>query len=934
MKLFVLSLFFACISAFAFATTYIVTNTNDSGAGSLRDAITQANVSSVGSDLIEFEIDSADPNFDLGTGVWTINLLTTLPLISTALIDINGSSQTLSYGDTNPYGPEIRIVGGGLEYCFRIGAPNILIRYFCITGFEYAFQFYGTMCFNQHVEGNYIGTNYNGTLAEPNNYGAGISGNAYNMIFQNNLISGNTTAGIAVSGSHGLIFYGNKIGTDISGTYAIPNATGILAENIYDCNIGSTNIVDRNLISGNTDCGVLIYSSGSYNNEIVGNYIGTNILCTDTVPNGNGVMIVSSASNIIGGTATNAENVISGNRGAGIVINGTGANENLIVGNYIGVDATGNAPLSNHYGVIIKGDADNNKVGGNYSATRNIISANHEIGVYIEASDGNVVSGNYIGTNLTGEEAFYYEGTDSLIQANGVEINTVSKFNIIGGNDLGERNVISGNRVYGAIYYGQVSENNIAGNFIGTDATGSYAIPNATGICVDDASNHNIIENNLLSGNVSYGLFIVTTGSDYNIFRGNNVGLNYLGEFPIPNDVGLLIGGGAQNNIIGGDTEYDRNIFSGNNYGGIEVTDNSTDFNIIKGNYIGLDLSGMSSVVNNFGIGVANLASGTVIENNTISANTTFGIILTDNSEYTEVYSNNIGVAADGVSDRGNLAAGIAITAGANNNIIGSIDKPNIIAFNDSTGIVIADNTTLNNRISGNFIYNNEYLGIDIIPGGVNANDPGDLDMGANMQMNFPVITDNYFDGESPIAVIKGTLDTQNPQNCIVEIYTAIQDDEFVNGEGFRYVASTSPDASGNWQVYCEDGLGGDYLTALAIDANGNTSEFAANIDHVTKSDDVLSNTNEFAVFPNPVREMFYISLPQNAEEIEIKLYDCSGRYIQTLFSGKADVEMVNFNSGSLGLEAGMYVIWINSESSNHATNSRGSAVLEMSVVR
>lgn len=910
-----LALFFLliCYSIFMFSLNYNVVNTNDSGTGSLRDALTQANASSSGNDVIQFALSNSDPNYNSVTGVWTITLLTELPMINSAFLTIDGDTQQSMFGDTNPDGPEIRIVAGAdLEFCFRIVGPYNTVKNLSISGFDFAFQVYGTMANNIEISGNYLGTNYDGLIAEPNDYAIGISGDAYGISIRNNLISGNTLAGIVCSGAHNLGIYGNKFGTNRTGHLPLPNPTGLMLENVQNLLIGSTAEADRNIISGNTDCGLMIYGTQSLNNIVKNNFIGSDITGTDTIPNGNGIMIISSSGNLIGGAEETAKNVISGNRNCGILINGTGANENLVEGNYIGVDLTGNAPLSNHYGVIIKADANNNKVGGSSLTYRNVISANHEIGVYIEASDNNVVSGNYIGLNKNGSEAFYYnEGTDSLIQANGVEINTLSKFNVIGGNDPGERNVISGNRVYGAIYYGQVSENTIAGNFIGTDATGAFAIPNATGICVDDASNHNTIENNLLSGNVSYGLFIVTTGSDYNIFRGNNVGLDYMGEFAIPNDVGLLIGGGAKNNIIGGDSYLDRNLFSGNNYGGIEISDNGTDFNLIKGNCIGLEMSGIYSLPNNFGIGVANLASGNIIENNIISANSTFGLILTDNSEYTEVYGNKIGVAEDGVSDRGNLASGIVIIAGSNNNIIGSIDKPNIIAYNDSIGIVIADNNTLYNRISGNSIYNNEYLGIDILPGGVNANDAGDNDVGPNMRMNFPVITENYFDGEVSIAVIKGTLDTENPQNCLVEIYTAIQDDVFLNGEGFRYVASTSPDVSGNWQVYCADGLGGDYLTALAIDAAGNTSEFATNFIHVTKIESLNSFNNELGIYPNPTNGNFSIVVPQSDKDVEILLYDCSGRFIKTLFSGIIGEEIVNFNSVGLGISLGMYLIQI-----------------------
>ena len=216
-------------------------------------------------------------------------------------------------------------------------------------------------------------------------------------------------------------------------------------------------------------------------------------------------------------TSASERNIISGNTAAAILINGTGANNNTVIGNYIGIDSSGTIAISNHYGVIIKADADKNTVGGNTAAERNVISANWEIGVYIEASDSNVVSGNFIGTDYTGSSSFSIGIGDTLIQANGVEINTLSQYNTIGGNTSGERNIISGNRVYGAIYYGNVSQNAISGNYVGTDVSGSFAIPNATGICVDDASNNNIMENNLLSGNISYGLFIVTTGSYYNI---------------------------------------------------------------------------------------------------------------------------------------------------------------------------------------------------------------------------------------------------------------------------------------------------------------------------------------------------------------------------------------------------------------------------------
>lgn len=915
MKRVVLSLLFICSSIFLFATDYFVTTTSDSGPGSLREAITQANTSSVGIDNIIFAIDLSDPNYNATTGVFTISLLADLPMIMSANITIDGNSQQSTSGDTNPNGPEIEIVSGAdLEYCFRIVAPNNNFRNLVISGFEFGTQIYGSMANNINIEENYLGTTYNGLMISPNEYGIGISGNATNITISNNLISGNTLAGIVCSEANNITIIANKIGTDISGTIPLANPTGIMLENSYGITIGGDSESERNLISGNTDGGILIYDLESINNTVTGNYIGTDITGTDTIPNGNGVMLISSAFNTIGGSTIAERNIISGNTGCGILINGTGANNNLVVGNYVGTDITGDAALSNHYGVIIKADADKNIVGGDTPEERNVISANWEIGVYIEASDSNKVSGNFIGTNYLGTEAFYING-DSLIQANGVEINTVSKYNIIGGETEGERNIISGNRVYGAIYYGQVSENNIAGNYIGTDVTGSFAIPNATGICVDDASNNNIMENNLLSGNISYGLFIVTTGSNANVFRGNFVGTNADASDSIPNDVGLLIGGGAKSNIIGGYNVEDRNIFSGNRYGGIELSDNGTDYNKIIGNFIGTDISGNDSISNGFGIGVSSLVTGTIIENNVISGNKTFGLVLTENSDSTTVILNKIGIGFDESTDLGNSASGIAITQGSNTNFIGNPENSNIIAYNDSLGIVIMDVSSVNNKISGNSIYENEYLGIDLFPAGPNANDAGDADNGPNSLLNYPVITDNWFDTDSWTSFIEGTLDTENTENCTVELFASESYAPFTIGQGKHYIATAYPDETGYWIAQCTDGVGGEKITAVTIDEYGNTSEFSENFDHYTDVKNGNYDNSNFSVFPNPVNEYFTVKIPTSSL-IRLDLYDYTGRLILHLFVGKPNTDNLQFNINELGLNSGIYFIHLSEESS------------------
>jgi trimeric autotransporter adhesin len=906
--LFIVIFFFPFVGITA---TYTVINTNDSGAGSLRQAIIDANAVP-GPDNIYFNIPTSDANYSASTGVWTITLSTALPMVSGGYTDIDASSQTTNQGNTNTQGPEIVLDGGNtLTYAFQLVSPNNTIKGFVIGQFEYGIQVYGTIATNTSINDNYIGTDRTGTIAFSNQYGIGLSGAVTTVSINNNVISGNTVVGIASSPANNLTITGNMIGVDITGMNALPNPMGILLDNTYSCTIGGNTIAKRNIISGNTDAGIVINDLASTSNIVIGNYIGVNKNCSDTIPNGNGVMIVSASNNTIGGTSVSSRNIISGNVAMGVLINGTGANNNSIIGNYIGIDSSGTIAMSNHHGVIIKGDADNNIVGGDAANERNIISANLEIGVYIEASDSNVVSGNYIGTDYLGTSSFYFGTSDTLLQANGVEINTLSKHNIIGGNTIGERNIISGNRVYGAIYYGNVSENNICGNYIGTDVSGSFAIPNATGICVDDASNHNMMENNLLSGNISYGLFIVTTGSYYNVFRGNLVGTNATGTDTIPNDVGLLIAGGAKYNYIGGTTAADRNIFSGNRYGGIEIADNGTDYNEIIGNYIGVDITGNTAMPNAIGIGIGSLSTASVIDSNIISGNTTFGLILTDATDSNLVVNNFIGLAADAVTDLGNGASGIVIGQGATNNSIGEIGKGNTIAFNDSAGIVIVDNATIQNNISANSIYSNSYLGIEILPAGVNANDANDIDVGPNQLMNFPVISTTGYNSISGTTYITGTIDTQNPENCTVEVFKSAADVVFNHGEGKTYLGSTTPDNLGNWAIVVSAVVANDTITATATDANGNTSEFALNSSIVVGMEE-NELFHSILVYPNPSNGICYISYTlETASYIEISLFDIRGQKMQSLFQGvKMEHDnMLNFNTKEYN--SGLYFLTI-----------------------
>lgn len=132
-----------------------------------------------------------------------------------------------------------------------------------------------------------------------------------------------------------------------------------------------------------------------------------------------------------------------------------------------------------------------------------------------------------------------------------------------------------------------------------------------------------------------------------------------------------------------------------------------------KGNYIGTDITGSTALPNNIGIGFATRPSQNNIENNVISGNGHIGIILYEECNNNTVYSNKIGVAADGSTALSNKGAGIVIAKASKNNLIGGVGKGNIIAYNDTVGIAIIDTNTLYNTMSENTVFANDMMDVD-----------------------------------------------------------------------------------------------------------------------------------------------------------------------------------------------------------------------------
>ena len=218
------------------------------------------------------------------------------------------------------------------------------------------------------IEGNFIGTDISGTTSL-------------------SLISPNETVRIGVQ------LWGGSTGNTIGGTTAAA----------------------RNVIVGINLPAVLMTDAGTSGNVVEGNYIGTNASGTAAIPNtGEGVLIDGGASgNTIGG----ASNVISGNAGDGVEISGAGTSGNLVDSNFIGTDATGTFAIGDgNDGVEIDSGASGNIVGGTTPEATNLISGNAN-GVEINDSSLNLVQGNMIGTDTTGTLAIGNTGAGVLVDA-------------------------------------------------------------------------------------------------------------------------------------------------------------------------------------------------------------------------------------------------------------------------------------------------------------------------------------------------------------------------------------------------------------------------------------------------------------------------------------------------------------------------------------
>ncbi len=256
---------------------------------------------------------------------------------------------------------------------------------------------------------------------------------------------------------------GNQIGTDLTGTHTLANIIGLDLMAGSNNTIGGTASGARNLISGNTYFGIMTLDRGDL---IEGNYVGTDTSGTQELANGNCGVVLNDSGNTVGGTVAGAGNLISGNAADGLAIASIYSVNNSVEGNRIGTDVTGTHALGNAGDGVFLQNGSGNTIGGTLAGARNVIAANHGHGINITSGNNNVVAGNYIGTDIT--------GTHALGNSKGVAL--VGSNNTLGGTVAGAGNLIAGNLGDGVVISG--SHNLLQGNSIGTTLLGTASLAN------------------------------------------------------------------------------------------------------------------------------------------------------------------------------------------------------------------------------------------------------------------------------------------------------------------------------------------------------------------------------------------------------------------------------------------------------------------------
>lgn len=746
-------------------SAFSVTNLNDSGVGSFRQAIQDAN-SHAGADTITFNVAGT---IDLTSGA--------LPAI-TGKVDIQGNTAP---GYAGAPVVEINCNGfGGLQ--FNKTATGSALRSLAIVDASSAgvtLNGAGSML----ITGNYIGVDLDGTTADGND-GDGLALNhSSNNTIVSNVISANSGNGISLSASNHNNIRIDTIGTDVTGTVDLGNVqNGIFVTNHSIQNLiggeatggnDPTNGVfvrppQGNLISGNDANGVLI-TGGSMLNQLSGNFIGTDSTGDAALGNSlDGVAIVSANNNSLIGCRLLQDpfvfyNVISGNGGNGLSINNS--NHTTVQANFFGIGADNATALGNTLnGVIVEGSSAFTLMGGPIPLG-NVDAANGENGIVVQDTASHFITYNtFCGLAAFSTDPSFGNGADGMLITS------------TGGNILIRTNVITENANDGIEVSGAAHGVRIAGNIIGLDTNGNAGMGNKNnGIEVDGTAHDiliggpqatfNIIPHNVISDNGGSGVAI--TGNAHNVVVNfSNIGTDLVGQSAtnLGNALsGIYIGPGSHSNTIGSISPNLPTVISGNTGNGITM--DGTTGNTVQGTIIGASAFGAQPLGNGGD-----------------------GILFINNAS-------------------GNLVGGTSRRAW------GSSGGPaNLIAYNGHDGVYVSSG--IHDGIRGNSIYAANAQGIQ-------------LGLGGNENKAAPVLNSVVTKPHS--IQVTGTLSSTPNTTFQIELFasdssgssgriflgTVTVTTDGTGAASFTYSGNRPP-------------LGANFITATATDPSNNTSEFSA----------------------------------------------------------------------------------------------------------
>jgi CSLREA domain-containing protein len=586
-----------------------------------------------------------------------------------------------------------------------------------------------------------------------------------------------------------------------------------------------------------------VYINGSSDNNITGNFIGIDQTGTTAAggSGGAGVVITSdfgaSFSNIIGGDTPDLRNIISGNSTSGIDIGGPGGGgvaDTSVEGNYIGTDRTGKVPVGNQvHGVIVENGTEGNTIGCEVLDGDNVISGNRDAGVYVTNTDACAIQGNFIGTDCT--------GTQAVANKRGVVLDNAA-LTFVGFPPFG--NFISGNTTNGVeLLGGSCGGNVVLGNFIGTDITGTAAVPNGgSGIYLNGASYNTIGTplpgyGNLISGNGDEGIALL--GASDNLIQGNSIGTDVNGNVTTIGNKGHGIEvyispeppAPSTDNVIGGEPDCgcvkaEKEIAQKTAAALARNQGRAASSGATKANsQNGAATNRQSNTATNSPLAALKQAASGWGARRTQTA---FAWGRAPKTAAPQRASSKPTVIKQGAAIKQRSAPrrqdpeapGVASGSGGN-----------LIAGNTGDGVRVSSHDDINNLISENSIFSNGGLGINLGTDNVTLNDPGDPDEGPNHLQNFPVITTAL----PGTMTVSGTLDSTPDGSFTIEIFANDEcDSPSGYGEGKTFLGSAQAiqvDGSPGqytFQVTTFDTLAaGQILTATATDGLNNTSEFS-----------------------------------------------------------------------------------------------------------